>query len=264
MKSSRCQACGFVGWSESGNCKNCGSPIIQRPQPVLQMQSPTANYNPWSQPQEGQKKGLAISSLVLGIIGFMTFGLIGFGAVVGIILAVVAMGKVKREPWKYGGHGIATAGLVLNIVSLVSVVPIAIIAAIAIPNLLASRIAANEAAAIATLRTVGSAQATYQAMYQKFGTLEELAAAELIDPRVAGGSRSGYRFTLEITNGVDNSEGFELVAVPMSYKSSGRRSFYLNETMVIRGSDNMGGPSTKNDAPLDSNFDYTRRATRDY
>jgi hypothetical protein len=231
------------------------------------MQPPPPNYDPWyqPQPQEGQKKGLAIWSLVLGIIGFLTFGLLGVGAVVGIILAVVAMGKVRREPWKYGGHGIATAGLVLNIVALVSVVPVGIIAAIAIPNLLASRMAANEGSAIHSLRMIGTAQATYQSIYQKFGTLDELSAEGLIDPRLASGSKNGYRFTLQITKTVDSFEGFEIVAVPMDYQRSGRRSFYVDESMVIRGGDNRGGPSTKTDRPLDSDYDYTpRRASRDY
>jgi type II secretory pathway pseudopilin PulG len=224
-----------------------------------------ANHNPWVQQPEGQKRGLAIASLTIGIMGFVTFGFVGVGAIVGIIFAVMAMGRVKREPWKYGGHGIATAGLVLNIVSLVSVVPIMIIAGIAIPNLLASRMAANEGSALASLRTAHAAQATYQAMYQKFGTLDELATAELIDPRLATGSKNGYRFTLQITRNVDNLEGFEILAVPLEYRSTGRRSFYVDETGVIRAADARGAPSTKYDAPLGSDYDsIPRRASRDY
>ena len=257
MKSAKCQACGFVGGSNSGSCKSCGSALFQGNADVSQGSRPFGgSHNP---PPQGQKKGMAIFSLVLGIIGFMTFGVLGIGAITGIILAVVAMGKVKREPWRYGGHGLAVAGLVLNITSLATTVPVAIIAAIAIPNLLASRMAANEGSALKTLRIVSSAESTYQSVFQKFGTLEELASEGLIDPSLADGENHGYRFTLEITRNEDNLEGFQFVAVPITYKSSGRRSFFVDETLVIRAADNQGGPSTAADRPLGSDYDYPRR-----
>src|SRR5215216_490297 len=140
MKSTKCVECGFVGWSDVEKCKACGAPLHQR---SASLPLPTPGYDSWNQPDEGQKKGLAIFSLVLGILSFFTFGLLGVGAITGIILAAVAMSKVKREPWKYGGRGMAIAGLTLSIISLVSVVPVGIIASIAIPNLLAARMAAN-------------------------------------------------------------------------------------------------------------------------
>lgn len=257
MKSTKCQACGFVGWSDSGRCKSCGSALFQGTADVAQGSRPLGgSHNP---PPQGQKKGLAIFSLVLGIIGFATFGVLGVGAITGIILAVVAMGKVKREPWRYGGHGLAVAGLVLNITSLATAVPVGIIAAIAIPNLLASRMAANEGSALKTLRVVSSAESTYQSVFQKFGTLEELASEGLIDPSLADREKHGYKFTLEITKNEDNLEGFQLVAVPITYKSSGRRSFFVDESLVIRAADNQGGPSTAADSPLGSDDDYPRR-----
>ena len=256
MKSTKCQACGFVGWSDSGNCKSCGSALFQSNASASQGSRPLGGSH---NPPQGQKKGLAILSLVLGIIGFVTFGVLAVGAITGIIVAVVAMGKVKREPWRYGGHGLAVAGLVLNITSLATAVPVGIIAAIAIPNLLASRMAANEGSALKTLRMVSSAESTYQSVFQKFGTLEELASEGLIDPSLADGEKSGYKFTLVITKNEDNLEGFQLVAVPMTYKSSGRRSFFVDETLVIRAADNQGGPSTAADSPLGSDYDYPRR-----
>lgn len=225
-----------------------------------------AAFGSWSQP-EGQKKGLAIFSLVLGIISFFTFGILGLGAILGIILAVVAMGKVKREPWNYGGR-IAMAGLVLSITSLVSVVPVGIIPAIAIPNLLASRMAANEGSAIYSLRTISSAEMTYQANYQKYATLDELAAAGLIDPKLASGVKSGYRFTVELSSDDPESAGFAAYCVPVDYRNSGKRSFYVDQTSVIRGGDNHGGPSSTSDAPLqagpmrqtrDAEIEFTRR-----
>ena len=196
MKSTKCVECGFVGWSDVQHCKACGAPLGQRSH---DLPTPTPVYNSnyeQSAQEEGPKKGLAIAALVIGIIGFFTVGLIGVGAIVGIILACVAMSRVKRDPWQYGGRGMAIAALVLNIVSLVSFVPMGIIAAIAIPNLLASYRAANEGSAMASLRTLHSAEATYQATRGegKYGTLSELAAAGLIDLKLATGSKNGYSF----------------------------------------------------------------------
>src|SRR6476619_7532473 len=86
---------------------------------------------------------------------------------------------------------------------LVVVIIIAIVAAIAIPNLLASRRSANEASAISSLRTIHSAEATYQATQgnnTNYGDLAALRAATspdpngLIDTALGSGSKSGYTF----------------------------------------------------------------------
>ena len=84
---------------------------------------------------------------------------------------------------------------------LVVVIIIAIIAAIAIPNLLASRRAANEASAISSLRTIHSAEATYQATAgagTNYASLVQLNTAGLIDSALgaATSQKSGYTFTL--------------------------------------------------------------------
>src|SRR3712207_5290351 len=82
---------------------------------------------------------------------------------------------------------------------LIVVAIIGIIAAIAIPNLLASRRASNEASAISNIRTIISAEATFTST-QTAGTYADLAglkAAGLIDDKVGnagagGASKSGY------------------------------------------------------------------------
>jgi prepilin-type N-terminal cleavage/methylation domain-containing protein len=82
---------------------------------------------------------------------------------------------------------------------LIVVAIIGIIAAIAIPNLLASRRAANEGSAQSSLRTLHSAQSTYQASNGNGAfatTLAALQGANLIDPVLATGTKSGYNFTL--------------------------------------------------------------------
>jgi prepilin-type N-terminal cleavage/methylation domain-containing protein len=81
---------------------------------------------------------------------------------------------------------------------LIVVVIIGIIAAIAIPNLLAARRAANEGSAQASLRTVHGAQATYQGTIGNgdYATnLGALGAQSLVDPQLAAGAKSGYNFT---------------------------------------------------------------------
>src|ERR1041384_4074405 len=264
MKSTKCVECGFVGWSDVENCKACGAPLSQRSYPLPE---PTPVYSShYDQPDqmEGPKKGLAVAALILGIIGFFTVGLVGVGAVVGIILACMAMSKIKRDPWQYGGRGMAIAALVLNIVSLVSFVPMGIIAAIAIPNLLASRRAANEGAAQASLRALHSAEATYQATrgQGKYGTLSDLAAEGLIDTKLASGNRSGYHFEVELTTDNMNYPGFSGVGGPMTYVSTGIPSFSIDETGVMRARDSRGRPSTKMDPPVDSSSDFDERPRR--
>src|SRR5260221_14650057 len=85
---------------------------------------------------------------------------------------------------------------------LIVVAIIGIIAAIAIPNLLASRRAANEGSSLATMRVVFSSEATYQATAGagNYGSLADLAATGMIDTVVAaasaaGTAKSGYFFT---------------------------------------------------------------------
>jgi type IV pilus assembly protein PilA len=85
---------------------------------------------------------------------------------------------------------------------LIVVVIIGIIAAIAIPNLLAARRAANEGSAASSLRTIHGAEATYQATtgngnFSVTGApgLAALGTANLIDSVLAVGTKSGYQFT---------------------------------------------------------------------
>ena len=262
MKSTKCVACGFVGWSNVENCKACGAPLNQQsahvppPTPVY-----NTHYEQWDQQQEGQDKGLAICALVLGIVGLFSFGMVYVGAIIGIVVSAKAMGKAKNEPWRYGGRGIAIAGLVLNIVCL-STFPIALMIAITIPNLLAAARAANEASAIHSLREISAAEATFHSNFDKFATLEELKAQGLITPGLGSGTRRGYNFTVELTTDETDVAGFAAVAVPETYRTSGMRSFYVDETAVIRAGDNHGGPSTKMDEPLDYDPDYSRRDRR--
>lgn len=87
---------------------------------------------------------------------------------------------------------------------LIVVVIIGIIAAIAIPNLLAARRSANEGSAISSLRTVHGAEMTYQATTgagQYSGALATLAASNLVDSVLGSGTKSGYGFGGGATTG---------------------------------------------------------------
>ena len=82
---------------------------------------------------------------------------------------------------------------------LIVVVIIGIIAAIAIPNLLAARRSANEGSAISSLRTIHGAQMTYQATAgggNYSATLAALQTAGLVDSVLGSGTKSGYTFTM--------------------------------------------------------------------
>lgn len=259
MKSKKCVECGFVGWSDVEYCKACGAHLGQH-STHLPSAARTVHYDQWNQP-EGDKTGMAIAAMILGIVSFLSFGLLGIGGITGIILASIAMSRIKREPWKYGGRGMATAGLVLSITSLAGLVPFAIIAAIAIPNLLASRRAANEGSAIHSVRTIAEAEGVFYLHFKKYATLDELAGMELIDSTLGTGSKHGYHFAIEFTT-EDNVAGFAVTAVPIEYRSTGNRSFYIDESAIVRVADNFGGPPTKRDPPLNSDSDYPSRARR--
>jgi type IV pilus assembly protein PilA len=128
---------------------------------------------------------------------------------------------------------------------LIVVAIIGIIAAIAIPNLLASRRAANEGSAQSSLRTIHSAQATYQATTGNGSfatTLLALGNAQLLDPVLgsATGIKSGYNFTLPAV--VPASTGvlaqFCAQADPQTKSTasqSGTRVFGIAEDGVLRG-----------------------------
>ncbi len=104
---------------------------------------------------------MAVASLVLGILGLPTLGIVGIGALTGIILGVIALIRAKNNPATYGGKGVAIGGIITNCVALALVPVIGIIAAIAVPSLLRARVSANEAVAIGDARSVISAEMSY-------------------------------------------------------------------------------------------------------
>jgi type IV pilus assembly protein PilA len=128
---------------------------------------------------------------------------------------------------------------------LIVVAIILIIAAIAIPSLLKSRIAANEASAVGSVRSINTSQVTYDTACTFYATtLLELntgalcpAAANTIDPVLAAGVKSGYNIT-SVSPGTTaagtNATTFDVHADPTTRGVSGQRSFFSNESLVIR------------------------------
>jgi prepilin-type N-terminal cleavage/methylation domain-containing protein len=129
---------------------------------------------------------------------------------------------------------------------LIVVAIIGIIAAIAIPNLLASRRASNEASAIASMRTIGSAQATYLstvgANTNYAADLTALGGQNLIDSVLASGSKTGYSFSC-----AGSGLTFTANADPAS-ASTGTRDFFTDESGVIRYK--AGAAAGSGDTPI--------------
>ncbi|MCD9188591.1 MAG: DUF4190 domain-containing protein [Pyrinomonadaceae bacterium] len=215
------------------------------------------------QPQN-LKSGLAIASLVLGCVAFMTtLFLIGILiAPVGLILGIVALVKVKKYPRLYGGKGMAIAGVVMNGLVLLA---LPMIAAIAIPNLLAARRAANEAGTISGIKTIAQAEENVLANSSICSDLPELVSKGLIDPSFANGTKFGYRYTIANLP----SNGCEIYAIPtqsVGASATGSRSFYYStEDKIIRAAPKQGKMADKNDLPLNENapFERTDAGTND-
>jgi type IV pilus assembly protein PilA len=129
---------------------------------------------------------------------------------------------------------------------LIVVAVIGVIAAIAIPQLLASRRAANEASALSALRIIASAEATYQSTVGggQFGNLAALDSNGMIDDVVGAASigggtpKSGFLFSAESVNG-PGVPAFDAKAQPSIHTSSsivsgtGTRSFFVNEAGLM-------------------------------
>jgi hypothetical protein len=203
-------------------------------------------------PEGTQSKGLAVASLILGCLSLVTFGCFGVGALVAIVLGIIAVSRAGKQPEVYGGRGLAIGGIATGAVSLV-LLPIAgIIAAIAIPSLLRARISANEAAAIGDTRTVISAEMAYAASNSGYyDTLECLAAPGGCIPKYQGppvlgagfaaAEKNGYQRRLVLgppaSGGGDVSrssvQGFAYIAVPIKPGQTGMRGFCGDHTGIV-------------------------------
>jgi type IV pilus assembly protein PilA len=140
---------------------------------------------------------------------------------------------------------------------LIVVAIILIIAAIAIPNLMRSKMAANEASAVASLRTLNTSCVAYSTTWGQFpgalaslgpvasGTAPTSATADLIDSVLAGGTKAGYNITFA---GGLATGAYSITAAPVNVGTTGQRYFYTDQSGVIRV--NPSGAATSASSPL--------------
>src|SRR3984893_11492409 len=126
---------------------------------------------------------------------------------------------------------------------LIVVAIILIIAAIAIPNLLRAKIAANQASAVGSLRTLNTACIALSTSYGQFpaaltnlgpvgsGGTASSSSADLIDSVLSAGTKSGYVFTF--TAGASN-QSYSITAKPITAATTGQNMYYTDQSGVIR------------------------------
>jgi type IV pilus assembly protein PilA len=173
--------------------------------------------------------------------------------------------KVRREKLSHGcsrALRCGSAGFSL-IEVLVVIVVILIISAIAIPRLLSSKMAANEAAAVAALRSIATVEVAYETTYSQGyapsldalgppppATQPSAAKADLIDEVLASTIRNGYHFDYKPIDsaGTGKPDAFTVNANPISPGQTGQRYFFVDQSNVIRWS--LGGPAGPNSTPV--------------
>jgi type IV pilus assembly protein PilA len=122
---------------------------------------------------------------------------------------------------------------------LIVIAIILIIVGIAVPKFNSARMNANETAVINEVKSIHAAQAQYLSQFGRFATtLAELGppasggpgpqAADLLPSVLTGGDKDGYTFTMLAT-----PQGYNVTAVPKTYNTTGRRTFFSDQTMSI-------------------------------
>ncbi|MGC2186727.1 MAG: DUF4190 domain-containing protein [Terriglobales bacterium] len=250
-----CPQCGQPVPEGAGFCATCGRQSATSntaagglpPLPPIAAPGPVA-YEKTS--------GLAIASLVFGLL-FFFFPL----SIVAIVFGHISLSQIKKSAGRLGGKGLAIAGLVLGYFGIAMIPLILIIAAIAIPNLLRARIAANEASAVGSVRQIAAAQVTYRSQFPMIGFAPDLqslggalpctanpATACLIDNEWAVATalpgRRGYIFALKRSEDVNQ---YFVSAVPATRNQTGVRSFCSTEDGVTHV-DPSGGEIADHDA----------------
>lgn len=145
---------------------------------------------------------------------------------------------------------------------LIVVAIILVIAAIAIPNFMRSRIAANESASVQNMRNINTANVVYSSTYG-VGYAPSLAAlgpppgasppnitnASLIDEILALGTKSGYNYIYTPGPSVNSViDSFTLKANPVTVGITGNRYFFTDDSGVIRQNNSV--PATVSDTPI--------------
>lgn len=142
---------------------------------------------------------------------------------------------------------------------------IAIIAAIAIPNLLRSRLNANEGTAAGHMRTISTSEVSFQQAKfvdndgdgeGDYGTLAQLgdpdgggATEPFIDPVLSSGTKQGYNFTVNVIFGSPaQAPLYTCIGAPVTSGQSGYKQFFVDESGVIRFTSDGTAPSVNSPA----------------
>jgi len=223
-----CATCGNAMNPDDKFCRICGAQCA----PGLTAVAPA----PFAAPvPPGKTSVKAILSLVFGLfIFFFPF------SIVAIILGHLSFSEIKKSAGRLTGNGLAIAGLVLGYAGIAAIPVILIIAAIAIPNLLRAKMAANESSAVASIRTINTAEISYSTSHSGTGftcSLSDLAGGQLIDSTLARGQKYGYVF--ELTACAPGPDGgangsYHVSAHPAVANQSGVRAFCSDESSVIK------------------------------
>jgi len=123
---------------------------------------------------------------------------------------------------------------------LIVVAILMIIGAVAVPRINIALMSAKESAATREIHNLITAQTQYMSSYQRYATsLTELgpptsgqagpSGADLISKDMASGTKNGYKFQM-----VQTPQGFNVIAVPVQFGNTGRRTFFADQTGVIR------------------------------
>jgi type IV pilus assembly protein PilA len=245
-----CSSCGHQFQQDNTKfCPKCGKAVSQADTP----QGATA---PPPLPAPGapiatETSGLAVGSLICGILFFILPT-----AIAAIVMGHVSRAAIRRSGGRKTGEGMALAGLILGYIG-VAIIPIVlIIAAIAIPSLLRARMLANEASAVASLRTLNEAVANYSVAHgkvpQSLMDLGPSASEPMIDAVLAAGAKSGYVFDYEplaADSAGAKSSGYSITANPIVPGTTGRRFFFTDQTAAIRADENRA--ATADSPPID-------------
>lgn len=158
------------------------------------------------------------------------------------------------------GRSTGFAGFTL-IELLIVIAVIMVIAGIAIPNFIRSKMRANEAGAVANLRTISTASVVYNTTYG-VGFAPSMAAlggnpatpsasqAGLIDAVLSSGVKSGFSFTYTViaTDAAGNAQAYSVTADPITPGTTGDRHFYTDQTSIIRV--NLTTTAGASDSPI--------------
>jgi competence protein ComGC len=223
-----CAACGNSINAQDQFCRVCGRQVL------AQSEVPVGAV-PAQPPSPPETSGKAIVSLISGLfLFFFPF------SVVAIIFGHLSLSEIGKSAGRLTGRGMAIAGLVLGYAGVAFIPMVLIIAAIAIPNLLRARMAANESSAVASVRTLNTAESAYALSHTDAGytcSLSDLSGAELINTQLASGLRSGYVFELaecSSETGTGANTRYQVRAHPVTRNQSGVRAFCSDESAVVR------------------------------